>query len=320
METSHDEKRKPNQMDVTMAATQTNSAGFDYQTAFSRSLGWLTEDELKRLANLKVGLVGLGGVGGQYAEVLARLGVGNFVIYDPDTFSIENTNRQNECRVSNYGKNKAEVIAKLVRDINPTAKVTAIPKALEMDEVDQFCRSIDIYIDSLDFFVVDLRVAIFRKMRELGKPAFTIAPIGAGSALLVFTKDSMSFDDYFGFHTTTDYVVRANMFLTGVAPTLQHRHYMPEPDRINFVKRKAPSMPIGVYSCASTGATMVIKLALGRGKVWAAPWSIHYDPYLLTIKKRYVWMGYRNPFQRLKVFIMNKMVRKMIAQQTQSAE
>jgi len=289
---------------------------FNPDLAFSRSLGWLTVQEQKRLAGVKIGLVGLGGVGGQYAEVMARLGVGHFVIYDPDTFSIENTNRQNECKTSNYGKSKAKAIGDLIRDINPKAQVTAVPKALELEEVDEFCRSIDIYIDSLDFFVVDLRIAIFRKMRELGKPAFTIAPIGTGAASLLFTKDSMSFDDYFGFHRSTDPVIRSNMFLIGIAPTLQHRHYMQEPERIDFKAKKAPSLPAGVYSCASVAVTLVMKLTLQRGQALATPWSIHYDPYLVTIKKRYIWLGYRNPFQQLKLFVLNFLVRKMLAKKT----
>ncbi|MGZ5278903.1 MAG: ThiF family adenylyltransferase [Pseudobdellovibrionaceae bacterium] len=300
--------------------TENTNPAFDPEVAFSRTLGWLTVKEQQRLASVKIGLVGLGGVGGQYAEVLARLGVGHFVIYDPDTFSIENTNRQNECRTSNYGKSKAKVIGDLIRDINPMAQVTAVPKALEISEVDAFCRSIDIYIDSLDFFVVDLRIAIFRKMRELGKPAFTIAPIGSGAASLLFTKDSMSFDDYFGFHRTTDPVIRSNMFLVGVAPTLQHRHYMPEPDRIDFTTRKAPSLPAGVYSCAAVAVTLVMKLTLQRGKILATPWSIHSDPYLFTNKKRYIWLGYRNPFQQLKLFVLNILVKKLIARKAKEGQ
>jgi len=302
---------------VTNSNEKTN---FDPKLAFSRSLGWLTENELARLGEITVGLVGLGGVGGQYAEILARLGVRKFVICDPDSFSIENTNRQNECKVSNYGRNKAEVIAELIRDINPQAQVTLIPKAMELSQVDDFCRVIDIYLDALDFFVVDLRIAIFRKMKELGKPALTFAPIGTGAAALAFTKDSMSFDDYFGFHRSEDPIVRSNIFLVGVAPTLQHRHYVQEPERIDFTRKQAPSLPIGVYSCASFGATTLMKLALNRGKVPVAPWSIHYDPYLLTLKKKYIWWGYKNPMQQLKLWILNKLIAKILAKRAAKGE
>lgn len=210
---------------------------FSTEKAFSRNLGWLTQAEQTKLSGLHVGIIGMGGVGGQYAEILARLGIGKFTLCDPDRFSIENTNRQNECKTSNYGKNKAQVIAALISDINPKAKVTVIPGELKLDQVDGFCKSIDIYLDALDFFVIDLRIAIFRKMRELEKPAITVAPIGAGAACLVFTKDSMSFDDYFGLHLSTDPVERSFRFLVGLSPTLQQRHYLQERGRADMQLR-----------------------------------------------------------------------------------
>src|SRR5688572_22217908 len=83
------------------------SIEFDPSIAFSRNLGWVTESEQTQISRLHVGIIGMGGVGGQYAEVLARLGVGTFTICDPDTFSMENTNRQNQCQITNYGRNKA---------------------------------------------------------------------------------------------------------------------------------------------------------------------------------------------------------------------
>lgn len=288
---------------------ESKAARFNAEKAFSRNLGWVTEAEQAKLAQLHVGIIGMGGVGGQYAEILARLGVGRFTLCDPDRFSIENTNRQNECKTSNYNRNKAQVIAELVKDINPTAEVFVIPEELKIEQVDLFCESIDIYLDALDFFVLDLRMAIFKQMRKLGKPAMTIAPIGAGASCMVFTKDSMSFEDYFGLQTSKDDVERSYLFLLGLSPTLQQRHYLLERQRANMSLRKAPSLPIGVYACATVAATTVLKLALNRGQVLQAPWSVHYDSYLMTIKKRYVWLGYRNPFQRIKLWILRRMLR-----------
>lgn len=283
-----------------------NSETFDYNTAFSRSLGWLTPVEQEKISEVKIGIVGLGGVGGQYSEILTRLGVRHFVIYDQDQFAVENTNRQNECKTSTYGRNKAEVIGELILDINPTAQVEAYARALRIEDVDSFCNKVDIYLDSLDFFEIDVRMAIFKKMKELGKPALTLAPVGTGTAFLLFTKDSMSFDDYFGFKTTKDAFERSLLFLLGVAPDLMHSKYIQDPSRADFAARKVPSLPIGVYSCASMAATMILKLVLKRGDVYAAPYSIHFDPYLLKIKKRYVWWGYRNPFQRMKFCFLKK--------------
>lgn len=286
-----------------------DSIPFSPAAAFSRSLGWLTELELKKLAKSHVGIIGLGGVGGQYAEILARLGVGHFTLCDPDKFSIENTNRQNECKVSNYGRNKAEVLAEVIRDINPSAVVNVIPGAMRSSHIENFCRNIDIYLDALDFFEIELRIGIFRKMRELAKPAVTVAPIGMGAACVIFDSASMSFDDYFGLHQTTDPVERSLLFLTGLAPSLQHRHYIQERDRVDFKARKTPSLPIGVYACAAVMATTIVKLLLKRGKILRAPWSVHYDAYQMRVVKKYVFFGYRNPLQKMKLFIAKQMLK-----------
>lgn len=290
--------------DVKIKANAKNNIHFDPQLAFSRSLGWLTVDEQLKLSQACIGIVGLGGVGGQYVEVLGRLGIRRFVIYDQDSFSIENSNRQNECKTTNYGRNKAEVMGELIKDINPTAEVQVNARALNIEDVNSFCDSVDIYLDSLDFFEIDVRIAIFRRMRELGKPSMTLAPVGTGSAFLLFTKDSMSFDNYFGFHTTQNITDRAILFILGVAPSLMHSRYVQETDRIDFDNGKVPSLPMGVYSCASMAATLIMKIVLNRGDLYPAPRSIHYDPYLLKIKRMYIFWGYRNPIQRLKFFIL----------------
>lgn len=275
-------------------------ASFNYLSAFSRNRGWITESEQKILASVRVGILGAGGVGGHYAEILTRLGVQNFVIWDPDCFSVENSNRQNECRVSNYGRNKAETVGALIRDINPEAHVQTFAAAMTVAEVESFCRSIDFYVDGLDFFEIDVRIALFRKLRELRISAVTVAPIATGSAVVVFTPDSMTFDDYFGFHLTVDPVERSLLFVTGVTPTLMQQSYIAEKTAIDFANRKVPSLGIGVYSSAALAATTFLKVVLKRGPVYVAPWSFHYDPYLMKTRRRYTWLGFRNPLQKLK--------------------
>ena len=74
--------------------------GFDYNTAFSRNIGWVTEAEQDALRHKKVAIAGLGGVGGSHLLTLARLGVGAFSIADFDTFDVVNFNRQAGAMVS----------------------------------------------------------------------------------------------------------------------------------------------------------------------------------------------------------------------------
>jgi len=84
---------------------------FDYNHAFSRNIGWLTEDEQQRLRGARVAIAGLGGVGGFHLLTLARLGVGRFNIADLDRFELANFNRQAGASVSSLGRPKVEVLA-----------------------------------------------------------------------------------------------------------------------------------------------------------------------------------------------------------------
>ena len=86
-----------------MTATVTDS-GFDYDVAFSRNIGWVTEAEQQRLRSCRVAVGGLGGVGGSHLLTLARLGIGAFTITDLDTFDWANMNRQAGAMASTIGR------------------------------------------------------------------------------------------------------------------------------------------------------------------------------------------------------------------------
>lgn len=77
--------------------------------AFSRSEGLLGTEGLRTLANAKVAVFGIGGVGSYVVEALARAGVGNLILVDNDTVSITNLNRQLVALRSTIGKKKVQV-------------------------------------------------------------------------------------------------------------------------------------------------------------------------------------------------------------------
>ena len=84
------------------------------------------DDPLERLNNAKVAVFGVGGVGGYCVEALARAGVGTLHLYDDDTVSESNLNRQIAALHSTIGQPKAEVMARRVLDINPGCRVDAV--------------------------------------------------------------------------------------------------------------------------------------------------------------------------------------------------
>lgn len=90
---------------------------------FSRMELIVGKEGLRRLAEARVVIFGLGGVGSYVAEGLARAGVGSFVLVDNDTVSLTNRNRQLPALASTMGCKKTKVVAERIEDINPSANV-----------------------------------------------------------------------------------------------------------------------------------------------------------------------------------------------------
>lgn len=275
-----------------------NHAAFDYNEAFSRNLGWFTEAEQQKLRNSTVAIAGLGGVGGIHLLTLARLGVGRFHIADFDTFDVANFNRQVGATMSTLGQRKLDVLAAQARDINPEVRLALFPQGVSAESPDDFLRGADIYIDGLDFFAFAARRATFAACHRLRIPAVTAAPLGMGSALLVFLPDRMSFEEYFRLEGC-DETEQALRFLVGLAPAGLHRPYLVEPSRIDLSARRGPSTMIACNLCAGFAAAEGIKLLLGRGDVRAAPWGLQYDAFRNKLVRTWRPGGNNNPLQRL---------------------
>ena len=91
--------------------------------AFSRSEELLGKEGLQILANSKVAVFGIGGVGSYVVEALARAGVGNLTLVDHDEVSLTNLNRQLVALRSTMGKKKVSVAKERIMDINQDAIV-----------------------------------------------------------------------------------------------------------------------------------------------------------------------------------------------------
>jgi molybdopterin/thiamine biosynthesis adenylyltransferase len=251
---------------------------FSYHEAFSRNLGWVTEQEQKRLRNSRVAIAGLGGVGGFHLLTLTRLGIGAFNLADFDTFDLVNFNRQAGAAISTLGKPKLDVMVAMARDINPELKLRHYPAGLNEDSLDDFLNGVDLFVDGLDFFALDIRQAVFAACAKRNIPAITVAPLGMGAALLNFLPGKMTFEDYFGFAQNTQ-LEKAIRFFVGLAPARLHMGYLVDPSRIDLSNRKGPSTAMGCMLCAGVAGTEALKILLGRGNVYSAPWGIHFDAF-----------------------------------------
>ncbi len=271
---------------------------FDYDRAFSRNIGWVTPADQSKLKDSRIAIGGLGGVGGAHLLTLARLGVGNFTISDFDEFDVHNLNRQAGAFMPFMGQPKLDTLARLARDINPEIDVRLFPVGVQPENVDDFLRDVDVYVDGLDFFALPARRMVFAKCREKGIPVLTAAPLGMGVALLYFSPSGMSAEDYFRWDGQESQEQYAR-FIAGLSPAMVQRDYLVAPESVNFQEKRGPSTVMACDLCAGVMGTSVLKLILGRGKIRAAPWGMQFDAYHQTLKHTWRPFGNANPLQWL---------------------
>ena len=137
-------------------------------------------DGAARLAGARVAVFGVGGVGGYVVEALVRAGVGALDLFDNDTVSETNRNRQIIALCSTVGKYKTDVARDRALDINPDAKIEIrhlffLPE--NAHEVD-FSRY-DYVVDAID--TVAAKVELIRRCKAAGVPL--ICSLGTGNKL-----------------------------------------------------------------------------------------------------------------------------------------
>ena len=150
------------------------------QDQFIRSRLLVGDAPIDRLAAAKIAVFGVGGVGGFCVEALARAGVGALHLYDDDTISESNLNRQIVALHSTVGKPKAEVMAARVLDINPNCQVEAIRMFYLPENADQVdFTQYDYVVDCID--TVAAKLDLVRRCHELSIPI--ISAMGSGNKL-----------------------------------------------------------------------------------------------------------------------------------------
>ena len=277
---------------------------FHYETAFARTIGWVTKTELQTLRKKRIAIAGMGGVGGIHLLTLTRLGIGGFSLSDPDTFDLVNFNRQAGAMMSTLGRPKVETMAAMARDINPELDLR-IFGAITPENAEAFLAGCDLYLDGMDFFAFEAREALFSAARRLGIPATTAGPLGMGTAALNFLPGGMSFEEYFGWEGQPE-EEKSLRFLLGLSPARLQFTYLVDPTAVNLAERRGPSTPMACQLCAGVAATEVLKILLGRGPVLSAPWGMQFDAYRNRFVKTWRPGGHRNPLQRILLSVARK--------------
>lgn len=281
---------------------------FDSALAFSRNLGWVTSVEQNALSKARVAIAGLGGVGGAHLLTLARLGIAHFNISDFDHFEVQNFNRQAGAFMSTLGQPKADVLTRMAQDVNPEAEVRVFPGGVTTENIDDFLRDVDVYVDGIDFFAMEARRMIFAACAERGIPALTAAPLGMGVAMLYFRPGGMGFEDYFRLEGCTRQEQFAR-FIAGLSPAMLQRNYLAVPEAVDFANEKGPSTIMACDLCAGVMGASVLKVLLKRGPMRAAPWGMHFDAYRQKLSFTWRPFGNANPVQKLLLMLIRPKLR-----------
>lgn len=145
---------------------------------FSRTAFVYGEDAIEKLKRAKVAVFGVGGVGGYICEALCRAGVGHIDIFDRDTVSFSNINRQIIALHSTVGRPKVEVMKERMLDINPECQINAYNVFYLPENADEYDLSEYDYIaDAVDTVAAKLEIAT--RAYRLRIPV--ISAMGAGN-------------------------------------------------------------------------------------------------------------------------------------------
>ena len=121
------------------------------QAIFRRSELLLGDEAMTRIAEKRVIIFGVGGVGSWCAESLIRSGIRRLTIVDSDRVCITNINRQLMATTKTVGQVKVDALKERLLSINPSAEITALQQIFTAETASEFClEEYDYIIDAID--------------------------------------------------------------------------------------------------------------------------------------------------------------------------
>ena len=138
------------------------------QHSLSRTELLIGKDALDKLANSKVMVFGVGGVGSFTVEALARAGVGNLILVDDDTVCLTNLNRQIHATYKTISKNKVEVMKERVLSVNRNCNVETIQVFVTPDNLEEIIPDdVDYVVDAIDTVSAKIALAVYCEQKGI---------------------------------------------------------------------------------------------------------------------------------------------------------
>jgi tRNA threonylcarbamoyladenosine dehydratase len=206
--------------------------------------------------------VGLGG-GSNIAELIARKGIGNLVIADPDVYEPHNV-RQRGCLASTIGVSKVSVMLNRLYDINPDIFVMPIKDGITPENAWDLVSRCDYLVDMIDLHGIEGKLALHRAAKSQGKYVLTAPSVVNGAVLWVFPPTGPSFEEFFGLSEDLDIHDLAERLIQGAIPS-----FAPEAPKALYLeaaqgKRTIPLDAVGVDQAAVMCVAALENLILGR--------------------------------------------------------
>ena len=155
---------------------------------YLRSLGTVGWEGQIKLLRSTVAVVGLGGLGGNVVEGLARMGVGRLIVVDGDVFVDHNLNRQVLSAEAGLGLLKAEAARTRIGEINAAVEVIVHPGYATRENAPRLLDGVEVVVDALDR--LPTRLMLQEAAQEMGIPMVHGAIAGyVGQVMTIFPGD-----------------------------------------------------------------------------------------------------------------------------------
>lgn len=147
----------------------------------SRTELLIGKENLMKLSQSHVLVIGLGGVGSFAAEFICRGGVGTMTIVDGDVVDPTNRNRQLPALATNHGQSKADIMAERLKAINPELTLHVVKSFVTPDAVEQILDAApyDYIVDAIDSVTPKLTFLTHAYKRNLR----IVSSMGAGGKM-----------------------------------------------------------------------------------------------------------------------------------------
>lgn len=222
----------------------------------ARNYGYWSQDEQLAMLDSRVALGGAGGAGFPLGLALARAGVTQFAVADPDVIAETNFNRHPGAFVDTLGQNKAEVFADMVHRINPNATVDVYSEGVNEENVEEFVAGANLVFDGIDFNSPAMSVMLHRQARSMGMPVLTGLEIGPSAVVTSFKPDGITFEKAMGYREGATLEEIAEQAADGVdlSKSVAYLPYKSTNIQVMEAVQKGAELPTTVFGVELFGA------------------------------------------------------------------